>query len=103
MRILESVLEYQEEILLALFSQNLCLLDSGQCPGGVCCPWVCYLQKERRFSQPEQGTSPFSLTSVCVSASEPEGNTFYFVSRHSGAFQAALREQGGDRKDKGAV
>lgn len=79
MRILESALGYQEEILLALFSWNLCLLDSGQCPKGVCCPWVCYLHKERTFSQPEQGTSPFPLTSVCVSAFEPVGNAFYFV------------------------
>lgn len=66
MRILESDLEYQEEILLSLFSLNMCLLDSGQCPKGVCCPWVCYLQKERRFSQPEQGTSPSHIhLSVC--------------------------------------
>lgn len=32
MRVLESVLEYQEEILLALFSLSLFLLDSGHCP-----------------------------------------------------------------------
>lgn len=85
-RIMESVLEYQEEIFLALFLLNICL-DSGQCPKGVCCPWVCYLKTERTFSQPEQGPSPFLLTSVCVAAFEPVWNVFSFVPRHSGGFQ----------------
>lgn len=37
---------------------------------------VLSLQKERRFSQPEQRTSPFRLTSVCVPSFEPVGNAF---------------------------
>lgn len=77
--ILESVLEYQQEILLALLSLNLCLLDSGQCPKGVCCPGCVSCRKRE--------CSPFPPTSVCVSAFEPVGNAFYSVPRHSAGFQ----------------
>lgn len=77
--ILESVLEYQQEILLALLSLNLCLLDSGQCPKGVCCPGCVSCRKRER--------SPFPPTPVCVSAFEPVGNAFYSVPRHSTGFQ----------------
>lgn len=102
MRILEGDLEYQEEILLSLFSLNVCLLDSGQCPKGVCCPWVCYLQKERTFSQPEQGTSPSHIhLSVCQPLNLWEMP--FICSQAQWWIPAALRGQGAERKEKGTI
>lgn len=79
--VLDSALEYQEEILLALFSLNLCLLDSGQCPKvcAVCgvLPAECSLSLSREYL----------LSLLHLSALEPVGNAFYFIPWHSGGFQ----------------
>lgn len=98
MRILESALEYQEEILLAMFSLNLCLLDTGQCPKGVCCPC-----RKREGSLSPSRERLLSLLHLSVYHPLNQWEMPFLCSLAQWWIPAALRGQGGERKDKGTV